>query len=163
MEVCQIRMAEDKDIPFLWEMLYQSMYIPEGEAPFSREILKDPMIAKYMKDWGRKGDLGLVAEQKEGQVVGAITSRYFTEQQQGFGFVAEDIPEMGMALLPEYRGQGIGKALMSRLLEELRRQGVKQVSLSVDPNNIPAVSLYQRFGFRRVGWMSTSITMLADV
>ena len=54
----QIRQATEQDIPFLWEMLYESLYVPEGEQPFAREIIEEPFMAKYVQDWGRAGDLG---------------------------------------------------------------------------------------------------------
>ena len=57
----QIRQATEQDIPFLWEMLYESLYVPEGEQPFAREIIEEPFMAKYVQDWGRAGDLGYIA------------------------------------------------------------------------------------------------------
>lgn len=77
--------------------------------------------------------------------------------------MAEDIPELGMALLPGSRGRGIGKVLLAALLEDLRDRGAKQVSLSVDPRNEPAMKLYRGFGFEEVGREGTSITMVASL
>lgn len=44
----RIRPALRQDLPFLHEMLYESMYVGEGEKPFGREILDDPAIRKYV-------------------------------------------------------------------------------------------------------------------
>jgi hypothetical protein len=49
------------DQPFLWEMLYQALYVAPGSPPFVRAILDDPDIACYLKGWGRPGDWGLLA------------------------------------------------------------------------------------------------------
>jgi ribosomal protein S18 acetylase RimI-like enzyme len=49
------------------------------------------------------------------------------------------------------RRQGIGRTLMSRALEICARSLFKHVMLNVDPQNTPAVALYTRIGFRRVG------------
>ncbi|GAF06111.1 acetyltransferase [Paenibacillus pini JCM 16418] len=147
---------------FLWEMLYESMYVPEGHEPLSRDILQDPHISKYMEGWGRKGDYGLVAI-SEGKPVGSITIRYLSEDNKGYGYVSDDIPELGMAISQNYRGQGIGSALLHRLFEDLRSKNVTKVSLSVDPNNRAAMKLYRKFGFHKVGMEGTSITMVANL
>ena len=48
------------------------------------------------------------------------------------------------------RGQGHGGAMLRATLERLRVRGVSEVGLEVDPDNIAAVRLYTRFGFRVV-------------
>lgn len=144
-------------------MLYESLFVPEGQKPFSREILNDPLISKYVDGWGRDGDLGFIAINHEGKPIGSITARFFNESNKGFGYVDEDIPEIGMALLGEYRGKGIGTALLDKLFKEANSKNIRRVSLSVDPINKVAVKLYQRFGFEEVGTVDTSITMVADV
>jgi RimJ/RimL family protein N-acetyltransferase len=158
-----IRPITDQDIPLLWEMLYESLYVPEDQEPFSRNVIKEPFLSKYVEDWGREGDLGYIAENSEGRPVGSITIRYFNEENKGFGYVSNDIPELGMALKTEYRGKGIGTALLKELIDELKEKGIKGISLSVDPGNLAAVKLYQRFGFKEVGMVDTSITMVADL
>ena len=40
---------KDSDEPFLWEMLYQALYVPEGQPPFPRDILREPDIACYVQ------------------------------------------------------------------------------------------------------------------
>jgi ribosomal protein S18 acetylase RimI-like enzyme len=54
-----------------------------------------------------------------------------------------------LALLPEYRGRGIGTALLRALLAEAA-QGKGKLTLSVAASN-PAQSLYERLGFKTVG------------
>ncbi|OWR29896.1 histone acetyltransferase [Saccharibacillus sp. O23] len=159
----RIRPARRQDFPFVREMLYESLYVGEGEEPFGREILDDPAIGKYADGWGRAGDFGVIAEKEDGTPLGSATARYFTADTRGYGFVAEDVPELGMALLPDSRGRGIGKTLLAALLEGLRDRGAERVSLSVDPRNEPAMKLYWRFGFEEVGREGTSITMVASL
>lgn len=158
-----IRRINQNDISFLQEMLYESLFVPEGQKPFSREILNDPLISKYVDGWGRDGDFGFIAINHEGKPIGSITARFFNESNKGFGYVDEDIPEIGMALLEEYRGKGIGTALLDKLFKEANTKNIRRVSLSVDPINKVAVKLYQRFGFEEVGMVDTSITMVADI
>lgn len=158
-----IRVAGREDAPFLREMLYESLYVPEGGEPFSRDILEEPFMKKYVEDWGRAGDLGYIAVNAAGKPSGSITIRYFDEGNKGFGYVSDDIPELGMALIPESRGQGLGTALMKELFRGMKERGIQKVSLSVAPDNAAAMKLYERFGFQEAGMCGTSITMVADV
>lgn len=52
-----------------------------------------------------------------------------------------------LALAAEYRGQGVGRALMEHLLEEARARKLAQLQLEVLTNNTPALQLYQSLGF----------------
>ncbi|MFV0402117.1 MAG: ribosomal protein S18-alanine N-acetyltransferase [Oscillospiraceae bacterium] len=56
-----------------------------------------------------------------------------------------------VAMLPEYRGRGIAKALIRELILQSARLGLSFLMLEVRPGNGPAVGLYQSFGFREVG------------
>ena len=55
---CIIRPLELEDEPFLWEMLYQAIYVPEGKTPLPREIIQIPELARYVQSWEREGDCG---------------------------------------------------------------------------------------------------------
>ena len=59
-----------------------------------------------------------------------------------------EIRIIDIALMPEYRGQGIGSGIMQALLDEAAGSG-RSVTIHVEHNN-PALSLYQRLGFRHV-------------
>jgi ribosomal protein S18 acetylase RimI-like enzyme len=63
--------------------------------------------------------------------------------------VEEEILLMDIALLPEYRGQGIGSALMHDLLNEAQHKDLP-VRLHVEFFN-PALQWYERLGFTRIG------------
>jgi ribosomal protein S18 acetylase RimI-like enzyme len=60
----------------------------------------------------------------------------------------EDIRITDIALLPEFRGRGIGRMLMEEILEE-GRAARKRVTIHVEHDN-PARHLYDRLGFRHV-------------
>lgn len=158
-----IRPITEQDVPFLWITLYESLFVPESQEPFSRDVIKEPSIAQYVEDWGKEGDIGFIAVNSEGQSMGSITVRYFSSGNKGFGYVSDDVPELGMALLKPYRGKGVGTALLTKLMDELKARGISKLSLSVDPDNCAAVKLYRRFGFKEVGREGTSITMVADI
>jgi RimJ/RimL family protein N-acetyltransferase len=156
----EYRALESRDQDFLFDMLFEAIYVPPGSATVDRSILKLPEIRKYAADWGsRKGDLGLLISIKENPV-GAIWLRFFSEEKQGYGYVADKTPELSMALLPEFRGRGYGTEMLKRLLKDLPQE-IRCISLSVDPGN-PALHLYEKFGFKKCGECGTSITMLLN-
>jgi ribosomal protein S18 acetylase RimI-like enzyme len=145
-----IRPFEQRDLPFLWEMLYQSIYVPEGEQPPSRDIVKNASIEKYFKDWGKADDHALIATDGIGKPIGAVWMRRFDRDNAGYGFVDEETPELGMAILPECRGKGIGRKLLSEISDLAHSFGYAALSLSVDPRNIAALRLYETSGFVKV-------------
>ena len=58
----------------------------------------------------------------------------------------------GMYVVRERAGQGVGAALLSRLIGESRREpGLTQLVLTVTETNVAARKLYEKFGFRSFG------------
>jgi [ribosomal protein S18]-alanine N-acetyltransferase len=64
-----------------------------------------------------------------------------------FWLVFDEIHINNVAILPPYRGQGIGTALMQRVLGEARRLGARRATLEVRASNEAARRLYERLGF----------------
>lgn len=62
-----------------------------------------------------------------------------------------DSDVMTMGILPDFRGRGLGRALMDALLELARQRGSERVFLEVRASNTPAITLYEQSGFERVG------------
>lgn len=54
------------------------------------------------------------------------------------------------AVLPQYRGQGLGAALLTEVIARARLRGIRRLFLEMRRNN-PAGKLYTGFGFRTVG------------
>ncbi|WP_066250887.1 GNAT family N-acetyltransferase [Neobacillus drentensis] len=159
MVLYRIRHGVKEDEEFLWEMLYQAFYIPEGEPRPTRDILSDPNIAQSLNGWGRKGDTALIAITANHTPIGAVWIRIFDETNKTYGYLDENTPLLGMALLPDYRGKGIGTALLGEMLKVAKESGFSRISLSVDPNNT-ALHLYEKFGFKKVGVDGTSWNMV---
>ncbi|MFD4232452.1 GNAT family N-acetyltransferase [Streptomyces sp. NPDC058545] len=82
----------------------------------------------------------------------------------GYGFVAPDVPELALGVLPGQRGGGRGRAFMEALIRAAgeRPASVDRLGLSVEDGN-PAVRLHISLGFSRVGRNGRSDTMLLDV
>lgn len=54
---------------------------------------------------------------------------------------------MDIAVLPEWRGQGVGKMLLKAAEDQCRERGIFYLGLAVSSHNIRALRLYERFGF----------------
>ena len=50
---------------------------------------------------------------------------------------------------PDYRGRGLGRAVVVAGMEHLKARGVDGIELEVDSDNVPARELYQKLGFQR--------------
>jgi predicted kinase/GNAT superfamily N-acetyltransferase len=144
------------DIPFLWDVLHLSIHVRDGMAPPPRSILDEPSIAHYLRDFGRHpGDDAQVVEDERGERIAAAFCRCTPADDPGYGHVAADIPELGMAVIDTERGRGVGRLAFEGLLT---RNPV--MSLSVDLDNVTARHLYESLGFEWVADEGTAATML---
>jgi ribosomal protein S18 acetylase RimI-like enzyme len=55
-----------------------------------------------------------------------------------------------LAVLPEHRGRGVGRALLAAVEEHARRKGCCKLTLEVQDDNPRARALYDKFGFEDV-------------
>ncbi len=134
----QIRELTTEDESIVWEMLRYAAQQPSIES-----VRTQPDLARYATDWGRNGDWGYVAS-RQGIPIGAAWLRLWLGER-GFGYVNDETPELGLAVLPDYRGRGIGSELLDRVLQSARER-FAAVSLSVRSDN-PVLRLYERSGF----------------
>lgn len=156
-----IRSIDVDDEPFLWEMLYQALFVPPDTNPLPKEIIFQPELAKYVQNWGLDEDRGLIAVLEDSQtLVGAVWLRIFKSSNPGYGYIDDHTPELSIAVLPKYRGRGIGTKLLTELFSQVRNQ-YSAVSLSVSSNN-PALRLYRRLGFEVINRQNNSLTMKKD-
>ena len=141
MGMIQVREIKKTEYPVLEDFLYNAIYVPEGEEWPPREIIFEPEIFVYVKDFGLDTDCGVVAE-RDGTIVGAAWTRIIP----AYGHIDERTPELAISVLPDERGQSVGTMLMNCLFNLLHERGYKRTSLSVQQNN-PAVRFYERLGY----------------
>lgn len=128
----------------LWPML---CYAAAVDGPLCRAIPEaqaDPFLRKYAAEWGKLGDQGTVAI-RHGTPIGAAWIRLLKHDFYGPGIVAPNVPELAVGVEPDFRGCGIGTALLRRLLADVAGLFPAMV-LSVREEN-PAAGLYRRLGF----------------
>ena len=122
--------------------LYEAIFIPEGVSAPPKDIINQPDLQVYVKDFGKnKGDLCLVAQVGD-KIVGAVWVRIMND----YGHVDNETPSFAISLFPEYRSHGIGTALMKSMIDLLKTEKYKQASLAVQKTNY-AVNMYKNVGF----------------
>jgi ribosomal protein S18 acetylase RimI-like enzyme len=160
-----LRRATAGDALFITAMLAEaaSWERAPSERPYPLDhLLAISEIADYVRDWGRAGDAGVVAE-VDGAPAGACWYRLFTAEHPGYGFIAGDIPGLGIGVDPSWRGQGIGRALLASTVATAREQGHPALGLSVSERNRVARRLYKRVGFVVVRREGDGLTMRLDL
>ena len=141
----KVRQIASNEYHILEDFLYYAIFVPVGVNPPPREIIFEPEIFIYIKEFGGKNDFCVLAEQ-DGKIIGAAWARIIP----AYGHIDDETPELAISVLPDCRGQGIGNKMMETLFGLLRENGYKQTSLSVQKNN-PALRLYKRLGYKITG------------
>lgn len=139
----QIRPLTTTEKPLLKDFLYEAIFIPEGVPAPPRSIIDDESLQVYIRDFGTKPDDRCLIAETDGRVVGAIWGRIMND----YGHIDDQTPSIAISLYKEYRNMGIGTELLRQMLELLRNDGYKSVSLSVQKANY-AIRMYQKAGFR---------------
>ena len=128
-----IRELRQNEMEVLDTFLYEAIFIPKGVSAPSKDIINQPELQVYVKNFGEdKGDLCLVAQ-----------------VENDYGHIDDETPSFAISLLKEYRNYGIGTELMKQMLKKLKMQGYRQASLAVQKMNY-AVRMYTNVGFEIV-------------
>ncbi|MBR5381560.1 MAG: ribosomal protein S18-alanine N-acetyltransferase [Oscillospiraceae bacterium] len=118
--------ARGEDIPRIREIAEASFPDPWSEESFRRELDADGVF---------------YAAHSEGRLDG-----YLVLRSMGLEYEVLDV-----AVAPEARRTGIGEALIATAVQYAREHGAEKVWLEVRAGNVPALGLYEKYGFRRVG------------
>jgi L-amino acid N-acyltransferase YncA len=88
----------------------------------------------------------IVSENAQGEVVGWGSLNVFNPRE-AYRFVAD----FSVYVERAWRGRGVGRALLGRLIELGREHGFHKLVLSAFPNNPGGMALYEKLGFQTVG------------
>ncbi|AFK87617.1 MULTISPECIES: ribosomal protein S18-alanine N-acetyltransferase [Thermoanaerobacterium] len=124
----KIRPMVKSDIDKVMEIEYLSFSVPWSFESFVMEVTKN-RCAHY-----------IVAE-VDGKVAG----------YGGFWVVVDEGHITNIAVHPDFRGQGVGSAIVEGLIELAKTKGITSMTLEVRESNLVAQSLYKKYGFKPVG------------
>jgi RimJ/RimL family protein N-acetyltransferase len=129
----EIRPAEDSDrlpLALLFAAVAEERDGIAAEPPID--------VEKRAASWQMDGMLVAVAA---GEIVGQL---HVEATRWGYG-------EIGMMVAADWRGRGVGTALVAAAIDWARARGLHKLSLSVFPHNDAAIGLYHKFGFVEEG------------
>jgi ribosomal protein S18 acetylase RimI-like enzyme len=139
----RLRPATDADLPFL-ERVYASTRTEElAQTGWSEEQKRDFLAFQFRAQHHHYvtyyADASFYVVERDGIAIGRLYLHWRSEE----------LRIVDIALLPEARGAGLGGALL-RVLMACAATERKSVSINVEQMN-PAMTLYLRLGFRKVG------------
>ncbi len=144
----EIRQAASRDIPDMLEIY--NHYVANSTVTFDEDALTlKEMRGKYRHVVDELHYPWLVAVSPSGMIFGYT---YVTpwKQKAAYRFTVED----SIYLSPAATGKGIGKALMSRMLEDSAEAGIKEViAVIADQGAEASIAMHERFGFKEIGHM----------
>lgn len=120
---------------------------PDNDIDFAAEIAKLEKICFPVDFWSeesvksslQRADILYGLEFSEGKAIGYYLAAASFEEGELYR----------IAILPEYRGQGLGKILMEKFLHRLPKD-TQKVFLEVRESNKAAIGLYEKFGFIKI-------------
>ena len=112
----------------------------EQIAELERVCFSEPWSAEGILDSFRSGTAFFVAV-KDSTVLGYVGVKPVLDE----GYITN------VAVFPEYRNLGVAKALMVRLDRFAKEKELSFISLEVRESNVPAISLYDSFGYKNEG------------
>lgn len=112
-----------------------------GKAGFSITLEQEEKFLKRVHD--DKTSVHLIAC-KNGEIIGDGS---LSGLPRRMGHRAE----LGLTVRKDYWNQGVGKALMKELIKYAKGNGIEIVNLEVRSDNLKAIHLYEKFGFKHIG------------
>lgn len=78
---------------------------------------------------------------RDGKLIGYIA----------FSLIADEMEILNLAVRPECRRQGLAEALLLKSFEICAENKIKKSFLDVKVSNEPALALYRKFGYKKIG------------
>jgi phosphinothricin acetyltransferase len=140
----QLRDAVLSDIADIQQLYARE--VREGVATYEYEVPDEAEMAHRFQELRQKGFPFLIAE-LDGQFAGyAYASSY--RARIGYRWTVEDT----VYVAADAQGRGIGRTLLSRLMEDCTALGFRQmVAVICEPGNGASVALHEKLGFKTIG------------
>lgn len=105
------------------------------------EIKNEKFVEAYGTDTQTISDRVYFVRDKNAKPIATVGAWFGTDEWEGWGRIH------WLYILPEYQGQGIGKALLTFALNRLKDLGNNRVYLKTSSGRKAALHLYKRYGF----------------
>ena len=108
---------------------------------FETEAFTKQQIAYLLTD----SNSAILVSKVKGEIVGFIIGKTYMDKKPATGQI------LTIDVSPEHRRKGIGQRLLQEIEKTLKDKGVKTCCLEVREKNFVALSLYHKFGYKKVG------------
>jgi GNAT superfamily N-acetyltransferase len=135
-----IESANAQDVDSLVELLNVLFSIEQDFTPDEAAQRKGLQLLLNDPDRGRI----FVARHPQAGVVGMVSAQLVISTAMG----APSAWIEDMVLRDEFRGQGLGKALLDAAADWARSKGAKRIQLVADADNAPALAFYKHLGWQ---------------
>jgi ribosomal-protein-alanine acetyltransferase len=108
---------------------------------FEREAFSEQQIAYLLTDYNA---IGLAARIND-EIVGFVVGRVDVVRNVPFGHV------LTLDIEPSYRRKGVAQKLLLEIEDIFKERGIKKCRLEVREDNVAALNLYQKLGYKKVG------------
>ncbi|HUI86759.1 MAG TPA: GNAT family N-acetyltransferase [Nitrososphaerales archaeon] len=155
--VVTLRPLRETDLDRAWR--FANSLVNEKRRNPSLGILMDRRISRAeekkfldgLLDGMRKRLVVDVAAEADGMIVGNC------EVRRSRAGDVRHVGRFGIAILPEYRGIGLGRAMIETLLDRAEKAGIRLVTLEAFATNGRALRLYRSAGFKEYGRLPGAI------
>jgi ribosomal-protein-alanine acetyltransferase len=120
--------------------LLDKLYEIEKQS-FGQEAFTKQQIAYLLTDYNAIG----LAARMDGEIVGFAIASVDVGRSLAFGHI------LTIDVSPLHRRKGIAEQLLQKIEELFKEKGVKECRLEVREDNIAAINLYQKLGYKKVG------------
>jgi phosphinothricin acetyltransferase len=143
----ELRQATERDVPHMLEIY--NHYVANSTVTFDEDALTLKEMRHKFRDVERLGFPWIVAESPSGMIFGYA---YVTpwKAKAAYRYTVED----SIYLSPAATGKGIGRALMTRMLDDAKAAGIKEViAVIADKGADASIAMHEKFGFTKIGEM----------
>jgi [ribosomal protein S18]-alanine N-acetyltransferase len=117
-------------------------------------VLSDIHGAAFRRGWSDAEFEALLVQPGTHALIAHYRNAFGWQTPAGFilfRVTADEAEILTVAVVPECRRRGIGKALLEEAMRELYREGAHRIHLEVEDGNIAAIALYNGMEFRESG------------
>ena len=144
----QIRNTNQKDFKELFELVMENMKYHMKLTKLNWEPIskiRKAELSELRKDF-KNSKTKIFVSEVEGKIVGYVNCSL--QEKNPYTKTKKKGEINDLFVLEKYRKQGIGKALINETISFFKSNNVKNISISVNSNNIPTLKVYEKFGFK---------------
>ncbi|WP_042353108.1 ribosomal protein S18-alanine N-acetyltransferase [Bacillus massiliigorillae] len=124
-QTLSFRYMEEKDLDEIVELEHKCFTVPWSRDAFFNELYQNQYATYFILE-------------EEGKIIGYC----------GAWLVIDEAHITNIAILPEFRGRGLGEALLQKMIDKCREDHIERMTLEVRASNTVAQSLYKKLGFQ---------------